>query len=85
MSESKFCIDCVHYKLVEPFGRFGGPVFVECRHPRAPRDLVHGIHATCTDQRGDVLQCGPDGTRWQRKPVDKPQPKPERGRWWWPW
>jgi len=83
MSKHKFCVDCVHYHFADPFGRFGGPVFVDCHHPSAPRDPVPGTHASCASERTSSLGCGPSGTRWQRKPVNKPQPKPRR--WWWPW
>jgi len=87
-TEHKFCVDCAHYRFTSL--PMGGPVFIECLHPSAPRDPVHGNYSSCHEQRLSVLHCGPDGTRWQRKPVDKPQPPPNRKwralpRWMWPW
>lgn len=71
-----FCVDCVHYRHIEL--PMAGPVFFECRHPRAKRDLVHGTWPVCHDERSSALGCGSSGTRFQRKPAAAPQPPPNR-------
>jgi hypothetical protein len=83
MTDQKFCVNCMHYRFSEPFGRFGGPVFLECLHPKAPRDHVTGAFPDAASQRLDESQCGPDGARYLQRTALTPAPTPRR--WWWPW
>lgn len=79
MTDRRFCIDCVHY-VQSGGGQFSPPVSHQCHHPSAPRGLVTGTYASCAEQRLSVTHCGPDGTRWRRKPREAPQPPPN-GTW----
>lgn len=82
--EHRFCVDCVHFTRIE-LGPFTTTVMEQCRHPCAPRDHVSGSYAGALQQRLSVLGCGPDGTRWQRRPSVQAQPEPRGILWWWPW
>lgn len=91
--QHKFCVNCVHYVQTGGGGQFSPPVSLECHHPRAPRDPVHGSYSTCASERNSAMGCGPSGSRWQRKPAEAPQPPPNgwwpprrrRILWFWPW
>ena len=70
MNEIKTCVDCQFMIKKPPRGFY----FEFCNHPKA-RSVVRGDALACTDVRGDVNKCGPNGKWFVKNAIERQEPK----------